>query len=33
MKTQNKKDKTTYYKQNVFMNPPTYKINFQKSHN
>ena len=31
--TQNQKDEYTYYKQNAFFNPPTYKTNLQKTHN
>ena len=31
--TQNKKDEYTYYKQNAFINPATYKTNHQKTHN
>ena len=31
--TQNKKDEYTYYKQNAFIIPLTYKTNFQKTHN
>ena len=30
--TQNKKDEYTYYKQNAFINPATYKTNHQKTH-
>ena len=29
--TQNKKDEYTYYKQNAFINPPTSKINLQRT--
>ena len=33
MKTKNKKDEYTYFKQSTSINPPTYKINLQKTNN